>query len=188
MAKLLTDPAALRVAELPKGTTLSFDIVPDAEMRSLMAQELGVLGLRKVAFRGTLAPSGRRDWQLKAQLGATASQECVATLEPVTSRIDTVLERRFLADMPRAAELDPTPDDGVEMPEDDTEEPLGEVIDLGRILIEALALALPDYPRKDGSGPAGAIAAPPGEAPLDDDAIKPFAGLAALRAQMKDDE
>ncbi|MEI4261919.1 YceD family protein [Roseovarius sp. D0-M9] len=188
MAKLLTDPAALRVAELPKGTTLNFDIVPDAQMRGQMAEELGVLGLRKVAFRGTLAPSGRRDWQLSAQLGATASQECVVTLEPVTTRIDNAVQRRFLADMPRAAELEPTPEDGVEMPEDDTKEPLGEVIDLARILIEALALALPDYPRKDGSGPAGAIAAPPGQAPLDDDAIKPFAGLAALRDQMKDDE
>jgi len=186
-AKPLTDPAALRVAELPKGATLSFDIVPDTPMRARMAQDLGVIALRKVTFRGQIAPSGRRDWQLTAQLGATAQQECVATLEPVTSRIDTAVQRRFLSDMPRASELDPTPEDGVEMPQDDTEEPLGEVIDLARILIEALALALPDYPRKEGSGPAGAIAAPPGEAPLDDEAVKPFAGLAALRDRMKED-
>ncbi|WP_281967936.1 YceD family protein [Roseovarius nanhaiticus] len=184
MAKPLTDAAALRVAELPKGTTLSFDIVPDEDARRAMAQELGVLGLRKVAFRGTLAPMGRRDWRLVAQLGATATQECVVTLQPVTSRIDTQVERRFLSDMPRPAELEPTPDDGIEMPQDDTEEPLGEVIDLARVLIEALALSLPDYPRKEDAEPARVMAAPPGEAPLDDDAVKPFAGLAALRAQM----
>jgi uncharacterized metal-binding protein YceD (DUF177 family) len=188
MAKLLTDPAALRVAELPKGTSLSFDIVPDAATRATMAEELGVIALRKLTFRGTLAPLGRRDWQLNAQLGATAQQACVATLEPVTSRIDTKIERRFLSDMPRADELDPTPEDGVEMPQDDTEEPLGEVIDLARVLIEAVALCLPDYPRKDDAGPAGAMATPPGEAPLDDDAVRPFAGLAALRARMQEDE
>ncbi|MFX0544595.1 YceD family protein [Roseovarius sp. S1116L3] len=188
MAKLLKDPVALRVAELPKGTTLSFDIVPDAQMRAAMAEELGVIALRKLTFRGTLAPLGRRDWQLKADLGATAQQECVATLEPVTTRVDSKVERRFLTDMPHPEELAPTPDDGVEMPEDDTEEPLGDVIDLARVLIEAVALALPDYPRKDGIEPTAAIAAPPGQAPLDDDAVKPFAGLAALRAQMKDDK
>ncbi|MFD0858163.1 YceD family protein [Roseovarius aquimarinus] len=186
MAKPLTHPAALRVAELPKGTTLSFDIAPDEEMRRAMAEELGVISLRKVTFRGTLAPSGRRDWQLDARLGATAVQECVVTLEPVTSRIDQDIRRRFLSDMPRAAELDPTPEDGVEMPEDDTEEPLGEVIDLARVLIEALALSLPDYPRKEDAEPVELRAAPPGETPLDDDAVKPFAGLAALRAKMGD--
>ncbi|WP_324754718.1 DUF177 domain-containing protein [Roseovarius sp. Pro17] len=186
MVKLLTDPAALRVAELPKGASLPFDIVPDAAMRAAMAEELGINALRKLTFRGTLAPLGRRDWQLSAQLGATAQQACIATLEPVTSRIDTSIQRRFLSDMPRPEELDPTPEDGVPMPEDEAEEPLGEVIDLARVLIEALALALPDYPRKDGAGPASAAVAPPGEVPLDDDAIKPFAGLAALKARMED--
>ncbi len=38
-------------------------------------------------------------------------------------------------------------DDEAEMPEDDTAEPLPEVIDPGAVMFEALALALPDYPR-----------------------------------------
>lgn len=184
MAKPLTTAAVLRVSELPKGTTLAFDIVPDEDERGRMAEELGVLGLRKVAFHGTLAPLGKRDWRLEARLGATASQECVATLDPVTTRIDTRIVRRFLAEMPLAEEMEPTPEDGIEMPEDDTEEPLGEVIDLSRVLTEALALALPDYPRKADAAPADTLAAPPGQAPLDDAAVKPFAGLAGLRAKM----
>ncbi len=188
MAKPLTDIAVLRVAELPKGTAQSFDIVPDAAARAAMANELGILALRKLTFRGQLAPLGRRDWQLTAELGATAQQACIATLEPVTCRIDVRVQRRFLADMPHPEELEPTPEDGVPIPEDEAEEPLGATIDLGRVLIEAVALALPDYPRKEGAGAAEAAAAPPGADPLDDDAVKPFAGLAALRAQMDGDE
>src|SRR5690606_15516254 len=113
-------------------------IAPDAAMRAAMAEELGVITLRKLTFRGSLAPLGRRDWQLTAELGATAVQACIATLEPVTSRVDVRVERRFLTDMPRPEDLNATPDEGVEMPEDDCEEPLGEVIDLSRVLIEAL--------------------------------------------------
>ena len=185
MAKTLTEAAALRVADLPKGRTQSFHIVPDADARAALAEALGIEALRKLDFRGTLAPLGRRDWRLTAELGATAVQACVATLAPVTTRIDTQVERRFLSDMPAPAELEPTPEDGVEMPQDDSEEPLGETIDLARVLHEALALALPDYPRAEGADTMAAQAAPPGSAPLRDEDLKPFAGLAGLKAKME---
>ncbi len=185
MAKTLIEPAAMRVADLPKGRTQSFDIAPDADSRAALAAELGIEALRKLSFRGTLAPLGRRDWRLTADLGATAVQACVATLAPVTTRIDTQIERRFLSDMPAPSELEPTPEDGVEIPQDDSEEPLGEIIDLARILHEALALALPDYPRADGAETMAAQAAPPGSAPLKDEDLKPFAGLAGLKAKME---
>ena len=41
--------------------------------------------------------------------------------------------------------------DEVEMPEDDTVEPMPEVIDLAEVAAEALALALPLYPRAPGA-------------------------------------
>ncbi|WP_255011277.1 DUF177 domain-containing protein [Roseovarius sp. M141] len=187
MAKLLTDAATLRVADLPKGRTQPFDIVPDADARAALADALGIVALRKLTFRGTLAPLGRHDWRLTAELGATAVQACVATLAPVTTRIDTRIERRFLSDMPAPAELEATPEDGIEIPQDDSEEPLGDLIDLARILHEALALALPDYPRADGAGIMAAQAAPPGSAPLRDEDLKPFAGLAGLKAKLESD-
>lgn len=185
MVKLLKDAVALRVAELPTGASVPFDIEPDAALLAAMAEKLGVVALRKVTFRGKLAPLGRRDWQLNAELGATALQQCVATLDDVTSRVDVPVERHFLSDMPRPEELDATPEDGVEMPDDDHEEPLGEVIDLGRVLIEALALALPDYPRKEDAEPVSTVVAPPGETPLSDSDLKPFAGLADLKAKLQ---
>ncbi|MCQ0093223.1 DUF177 domain-containing protein [Roseovarius sp. M141] len=177
----------MRVADLPKGRTQPFDIVPDADARAALADALGIVALRKLTFRGTLAPLGRHDWRLTAELGATAVQACVATLAPVTTRIDTRIERRFLSDMPAPAELEATPEDGIEIPQDDSEEPLGDLIDLARILHEALALALPDYPRADGAGIMAAQAAPPGSAPLRDEDLKPFAGLAGLKAKLESD-
>src|SRR5690606_40885489 len=79
---LFSLPDALPLASVP------FDIEPNAALLAAMAEELGIVALRKVTFHGKLAPLGRRDWQLYAELGATALQECVATLEDVTSRVD----------------------------------------------------------------------------------------------------
>ena len=64
--------------------------------------------------------------------------------------------------------------------EDDEIEPLGERIDLGLVAIEALALALPAYPRKPGASfgpPESALGEEESEA-------KPFAALAALRGKI----
>jgi uncharacterized metal-binding protein YceD (DUF177 family) len=67
------------------------------------------------------------------------------TLTPVRAVIDEPVRRRYVADLPQ-------PDgDEVEMPEDDTLEPMPEVIDLAEVAAEALALALPLYPRAPGA-------------------------------------
>ena len=67
--------------------------------------------------------------------------------------------------------------------EDDEIEPLAERIDLGLVATEALALALPAYPRKPGAELGPAASAPPGPAPPRTRA-KPFAALAALRGKL----
>ena len=73
-------------------------------------------------------------------------QPCVVTLEPVTTRIDQPVRRIWLPDAGRpAAEV------VVEADADDEPEPLGERIDLGLVATEALALAMPAYPRKPGA-------------------------------------
>ena len=90
----------------------------------------------------------------------------------------TAATRRYLADMK-------VPEgDEVEMPEDDTSEPLPEVIDLSEVAAEALALALPEYPRAPGAELGEAVHAAPGVAPLTDAALKPFAGLASLAERL----
>jgi hypothetical protein len=86
-------------------------------------------------------PEGARDWHLDGQLGATVVQPCVVTLAPVTTRLETTVTRRYLADWQEPRAKRPR------CREDDTTEALPERIDLAAVMAEALALVLPDYPR-----------------------------------------
>ncbi|MEJ6388226.1 YceD family protein [Gymnodinialimonas ulvae] len=173
----------LPLARLGRAAPKAFDIAPDADARKAMADALGIVGLRKLRLSGEATPEGKADWRLDATLGATVVQECVVTLEPVTTRIDTELTRRYRAQMPEPS------GEEMEMPEDDTIEPLRAEVDLMQVLSEALALALPDYPRAEGVELGQAIYAAPGVAPMTDEDARPLAGLAALRDQLaKGDE
>lgn len=165
---------------------LDFDIGPTRGEAAALARLLGAEAVRKLRFAGHLAALDRGGWSLEGALGAMVVQTCVVTLEPVSTRVDQAVRRRFVPETGlraadraadraagRAADLVVDPD------EDDEIEPLGERIDLGLVAIEALALALPAYPRKAGAV-LGAAAAGEEEEP------KPFAALAALRGKMGD--
>jgi uncharacterized metal-binding protein YceD (DUF177 family) len=171
----------LRVVDLPPRRPTGFHLRPDAEARAKIAEELDLSALRKLDFAGEVIPEGRRDWRLEARLGATVVQPCVLTAEPVTTRIETEVTRRFLHDLADPAEPE------AEMPEDDETERLGTVIDPGTVMREALALALPDYPRLPGAELPQAEFAPPGAAPLDESRPNPFAVLAKLKSDPDDE-
>ncbi|MFB9150448.1 YceD family protein [Roseovarius ramblicola] len=158
-----------------------FDIVPDAAARKALAAHLDLLDLRKLSLRGEIAPDGPRGWRLDATLGATVVQPCGVTLAPVTTRIDEAVTRRYAPDVPAPGDL---PGDEMEMPGDDTLEPLGAVIDLDAVLAEALALALPPWPRAEGAALDTDTATPDGAAPSGDAPRRPFAGLGALRDRL----
>lgn len=168
----------LRPADLAARRPLAVDLAPDGTASAAIAADLGLTGLRRLRLKGQMIPQGRTDWRLEARLGATVVQPCVVTLDPVTTRIDEPVLRRWLADWT------PPQGDEVEMPEDDTAEPLPAVIDLGAVLVEALALALPLYPRAPGAELGSVLVAEPGGTPPADDAVKPFAGLAALKDRL----
>lgn len=113
-----------------------------------------------------------------AHLTAKVVQPCSVTLEPVPATLEEDVVRHFIADWtePDAEEI--------EMSEDDTSEPLPEVIDLGDVAMEALSLALPLYPRAAGAELGQVSVAPPGAEPIREDDLKPFAGLAALKDKL----
>lgn len=164
----------LRLADLAARKPTRFTLEPDAAACIHIAKALGIDVVRKTRFKGELRPLAKRDWRLEARLEATVIQPCIATLAPVTTRIQEDVTRNYLADMPEPAAEE------TEMPDDDTAEPLPAIVDLGVVMTEALALALPLYPRADSAADAGTLAAPPGTAPLTDEALRPFAGLADL--------
>lgn len=175
---------ALQVSTLSAARDYPFDLSPSEAERSALATTLNLSQLRKLRFAGVVKSAGKRDWVLEAVLGATVVQPCVQTLDPVVTRIDTDVSRRFMA------HWDETPDPGseTEMPQDDTSEPLLAFIDPWRVMVEALALELPDYPRSPEAQAMAAVSVTePGKTPLKDEDTKPFAGLAALRDQLGKD-
>ncbi|MBW4708055.1 DUF177 domain-containing protein [Roseobacter sp. YSTF-M11] len=175
-------PSALRVAELKQNSATAFALRPGTEQLKAMAAELGLLGLRKLSFVGEVAAQGNADWHLSATLGATVVQPCSITLEPVTTRIDMPVTRRYVEGYAE----DDAPE--VEMPEDDTVEALGSWIDPAQVMTEALLLALPLYPRSDGAELGEMVYAAPGVTPMRDEDARPFAGLAALRDKLGETE
>jgi uncharacterized metal-binding protein YceD (DUF177 family) len=161
----------------------AFDLSPTPEEAVAIARLMDIRGLRKMRFHGRLVPGRDGAWVLEATLGATVTQSCVVSLEPVVTRIETPVKRHFV---PGLAE------DGPDVPvtalDDDEDEvdPLGDRIDLGRVALEALALALPAYPRKPGAVLEAREAAPQGAAEPAEAEIRPFAVLAALRGKVDD--
>ena len=168
----------LRLGDLSNRGETAFELAPDAAGRAAVAEALAIRGLRKLRFAGVLAPRGRSDWRLTAELGATVVQDCVVTLEPVVTRIEEPVERLYLADW-----QEPEGDE-VEMGEDTDAEPLPASLDLGQVMLEALALALPPYPRAEGVEPVELSVTEPGKAPMTEDEARPFARLKALRDRL----
>ena len=172
----------IRVSELSPRKAQPFDLRPEEPRLRELAAELGITGLRKLRFAGEVRADGKADWKLSGTLGATVTQDCVVTLAPVTTRIDEDVTRRFLKDWPPAEEQG----EEVEMPDDETIDPLEEEIDLQKIMVEVLALALPDYPRAKDAKLEVSQASPPGAVPITDAETKPFSALEGLKKKLED--
>ncbi|MEJ2000054.1 MAG: DUF177 domain-containing protein [Maritimibacter sp.] len=169
----------LSIASLVRSQTRDLLVEPDPQTMARIAEELSILGLKKLRFTGQLAPLGKRDWRLTGHLGATVVQTCVVTLGPVTTRIEEDVARNFVHDFVLPE------DEEAEIPESVEDEPLGSEIDIGAVVQEALALALPPYPRADGAAIDEANFTEPGKTAMRDEDARPFAGLAALRNKLE---
>lgn len=163
-----------KVDRLRGHKAVPFDVSPDNAESEAIKSVLGLKGLRKMRFQGEISPLGKQGWKVTGTLGASITQDCVVSLQPVKTRIDTEVRLRFLPeDM-----IDPSTAEDVL--EEDVEV-LGDVIDLGHIAVEALSLATPDYPRAENAMLGQISARPEGTAPILDEETKAFAGLAALK-------
>jgi uncharacterized metal-binding protein YceD (DUF177 family) len=70
---------------------------------------------------------------------------------------------------------------------DETLEPLVRAVDLGAVMAEALALALPAWPRAEGAEIGQRTFARPGTRPMTDEGARPFAGLRDILSDRGDD-
>jgi len=165
------------VDRLRANAAFVFNETPSESEAEAIRNALGLRGLRKLRFQGEISPLGKRGWLVSGDLGASITQSCVVSLEPVKTRIDTNVNLRFL---PASMIEDDTPEDVLE----DDVEALESVIDLGHVAVEALSLAMPDYPRLDSADIVQATATPAGAAPIKDEDTKAFAGLGSLRDKL----
>lgn len=177
-------PNTIRVSDLSQHHATAFDLRPAGDRLVEIRAELGLLALRKLTFVGVIEVSGKSDWMLKGRLGATIGQPCVVTLEMVTTRIEIPVDRLFLAKMPDI-EINADLGEEIEMPGDETIEPLRKEIDLDALMVEALAISVPLYPKIKGANLDKSVFTEPGKQAMSDADTLPFAGLAALRGTLE---
>ena len=176
-------PHTIAVDDVPAHRPLAVALDLEPEEIAQLAEDIGAVAIGKFRFEGEIALGTGSEVRLTATLGASVTQSCVVTLNPVRTRIDEKVRRRFAAiDAPTTAEYHLREDEDVEI------DPLTGRIDLLEIAREALILALPAYPRAEGAALAAQSAAPPGTQPLTDEAMRPFAALAALKSKLPDAE
>jgi len=173
----------LRISDIPKSKNTPFDVkFSDTEM-TVIASIMSAVSVKKMRIMGKISPSGAKDWILKATVGATVIQTCVVTLDPVQTRVDTPITLIFAADY----QVD-SGDSVAEMTTDENIEPLTDVIDLTSIAIEAVALALPDYPKSPDAQLEISTFAADGVKPMTDADTKPFASLASLKDKISKED
>ncbi|WP_283426421.1 YceD family protein [Shimia sagamensis] len=187
MSPSASSSTVFRVADLQQNRPTSFELRPSPKELTALAEALSLSTVRKVVFAGEIRAHGKSDWELVAKLGATVVQPCVVTLDPVTTRVEDKIERRFVAHLP---DPDGDEEEEIEMPEDENAERLETHIDVHAILHEALALNIPQFPRAQGAELKDAVFTEAGKKAMTDEDARPFSGLAALRDQLgsKEDE
>lgn len=186
MARSDTSTPVLRIADLNERRPTRFELEFDTAQIRQFVEELDLVSLKKIRFKGELTAKGRDQWELTANLGATVQQACVISFVPVTTRIDDKITRRYV---PEALFEQVAEDEEIaESSGDDAMDILPAEIDLLGVFRETLLLALPDYPRADGVELGERVFTEDGVKPMRDADAKPFAGLAALKEKLEKGE
>ena len=164
-----------------KGAKFDFNL--DGVARLDGAEQLKIVKISKLHFRGTITPLGAKDWQMEATLGASIVQECVVSLTPVKTRISESITRHFITGEHGSRVESP---EQVEMDGNTETDPTPDVFDFVQIALEAVALTMPDYPRAEGAVLQNTLQNPPeshSESSMEPE--KPFAKLAKLKDKLE---
>ncbi|MBL1148334.1 MAG: DUF177 domain-containing protein [Pseudomonadota bacterium] len=146
-----------------------------------LAARLHILEIADVQAKLTLKRVRKHMIELSGKLSCEAVQECVVTLEPVKTVIDTEFDITFSEEEQELAEDTLMPDLALEPVE-------GDVIDLGEIVAQQISIALPDYPRAEGVAFEGHIEAPEALLPPEQRTSRPFATLLKVAQQQQNNQ
>lgn len=163
----------ITAVDLPDGES-DFTISADSGERATLARRLGISAVDSLEAQLLLTASpGGRLVHIQGRLKADVSQACVLTLVPVRQQIEVEFERSYSSK--------PEPDDDAEVVSwraEDWVEPIEHgSIDLGRVVLEQLALEVNLYPRAPGARFEGFSS----ESKGDEGGPGPFAALAKLK-------
>ena len=140
-------------------------IEANGDERAALADRFFLLDLERL----TAAIELRRDAagiRVTGQIHASGNQPCALTADAVPFLITERLSLLLVATAPEAGEVELADADL------DSEPLVGDIIDMGEITAQALALALDPYPRKKGARVPGIISEDEAR-----EARSPFAGL-----------
>ena len=158
----------------------SFRWQGDAINNSKIAEQLNLISVEKIDFRGKISAQGKNKWLLTGNLGTTAIQKCVVTLKSIKCRVDEKIKRIYvpMEEIP-SVEKDDSHDVKLEL--DENLEPLAKYLDLSLIAQEILALSLPDYPRSNNTDYVSISYSDDKKITQPDNEGNPFAILSALK-------
>lgn len=154
-----------------------FQLVASFEECQQIARQFDLIAVERLAAEGTLSPeAGGRRVRLSGRLVADVVQTCVVSLDSVPAHIDAPFTRLYGWDAGEEWEEGAGEEVFLDLAGELPAEPLdGDVLDLGEVAVEQLALELDPYPRKPGALFTGCDVG--GDAAADP-STSPFAGLA----------
>ncbi len=159
------------VRSLPTGG-MTVDLKADFETLCRLAKMLGVSNLKDLHAHATIKrvmPTQMERYRVHGHFQATVEQPCVVTLEPVVQEI----REYFSVDFERESVTEPAVEFSVDQ-YDPPDPMLGDMIDVGALVVEHLTLGIDRYPRIAGAE------VEPDVGPPDDLDEGPFAILKSL--------
>jgi uncharacterized metal-binding protein YceD (DUF177 family) len=158
----------IAVSDVPE-TGRHLEVLTDAQARAAIARLAGVAAVPRLSATFDVTRHSRSGLHVIGHVSGIVEQTCVITLEPMENAIEEPIDVVFTARPEGSA--DPAQ---VEVPLEDPPEPMVDgTVDLGALATEFFILGIDPYPRKPGAE---------FRSPADnDDAGRPFAGLAALK-------
>lgn len=152
-----------------------FTIEADKTERAGLAERFDLRALHRLWAELLITPEAGGLLRLDGHLTADVVQTCVVSLAEVSPPVDVRFSLRFSPEVtPELSEIIIAPG------EDDPPELLvGESLDLGRIVVEQLAMALDPYPRLSGAK----MAEFKGKSAEKQEPASPFAALSILKDQ-----
>ena len=170
----------IKISNLNATKSNSFRWQGDAINNSKIAEQLSLISVEKIDFRGKISAQGKDKWLLSGNLGATAIQKCVVTLQAVKCRVDEKIKRIYVP-MEEIPSIEKDDGRDVKLELDANLEPLTGSLDLSLIAQETLALSLPDYPRSNNADYVSISLGDDEQITQQDNEQNPFAILSTLK-------